>query len=77
AHPDRGWLQLVRAIGAATHDELELSERLCNDWISNFGDDNAVGKGAALTCLAFMLASEYRFDELKQALVMAHSVNSA
>lgn len=77
AHPDRGWPQLVRAIGAATHDELQLSEQLCNDWIRNFGDDNSVGKGAALTCLAFILASEYRFAELNQVLLMAHSVNSA
>ncbi|WP_291846326.1 LuxR C-terminal-related transcriptional regulator [Bradyrhizobium sp.] len=77
AHPDRGWLQLVRAIGAATHDEFQLSERLCGEWIQTFGDDNSIGKGAALTCIAFMLASEYRFGELKQALVMAHSVNSA
>src|SRR3990167_919258 len=72
---EKGWPQLVFAIGKATNDEMLLSEELCNKWISLFGDSNAVGKGAALTCLAFIFASEYRFAELEKVLTQAQSVN--
>lgn len=72
---EKGWPQLVFAIGKATHDEMLSSEELCNQWISLFGDSNAVGKGAALTCLAFIFASEYRFSELENVLTQAQAVN--
>ena len=76
AKADRGWVPLVRAIGAATQDHLPLSEALCNDWIETYGTANVVGKGAALTCLAFLQSSEYRFDEMKQMIAKAQAVNS-
>ncbi|HBP5656351.1 TPA: helix-turn-helix transcriptional regulator [Pseudomonas aeruginosa] len=72
---EKEWLQLVLAIGKATKDEMLSSEELCNKWISLFGDSNAVGKGAALTCLAFIFASEYRFAELEKVLAQAQAVN--
>jgi LuxR family maltose regulon positive regulatory protein len=72
---EKGWPQLVLAIGKATNDEMLSSEDLCNKWISLFGDSNAVGKGAALTCLAFIFASEYRFAELEKVLAQAQAVN--
>lgn len=72
---EKGWPQLVFAIGKATNDEMLSSEELCNKWISLFGDSNAVGKGAALTCLAFIFASEYRFAELEKVLAQAQAVN--
>lgn len=74
---DRGWRQLVRAIGYATHDDLQLSETNCMNWIAEFGETSVVGKGAALTCLAFIMASQSRFSELSGFLALAHPVNSA
>jgi LuxR family maltose regulon positive regulatory protein len=74
---DRGWRQLVRAIGYATHDDLQLSETLCTNWISEFGNVNVVGKGAALTCLTFIMSSQSRFSELSKFLVLANPANTA
>jgi LuxR family maltose regulon positive regulatory protein len=66
---------LVKAIGLATHDDLLESERLCRQWISEFGDDDLVGKGAALTCLTFIMASTHRMDEFKRFFELAHTTN--
>lgn len=71
----KGWRELVLAIGKATHDEMELSEGLCRDWIREFGDRNEVGKGAALTCLAFIAASDRRFDRHETVLGKAFAAN--
>lgn len=65
-HGKDGWLELVTAIGKATHDELLKSQTLCEKWIKSFGDRNFVGKGAALTCQAFIASSDRRFEEFEK-----------
>lgn len=66
---------LVKAIGLATHDDLLESERLCRQWISEFGEEDLVGKGAALTCLTFIMASAHRTDEFNRFFELAHTTN--
>ena len=66
---------LVRAIGKATHDEMILSEQLCRDWLRDYGAGNAIGKAAALTCLAFIAASDRRFGSLNSLVQSAVSAS--
>lgn len=66
---------LVRAIGKATHDEMILSEQLCRDWLHDCGAGNAIGKAAALTCLAFIAASDRRFGSLNSLIQSAVSAS--
>jgi len=70
-----GWSELVLAIGKATHDEMALSEELCLQWIAAFGRQNEVGLGAALTCLAFIAASDRNFEKLGRLSQMADATN--
>jgi len=63
---EEGWRELVNAIGKATQDELLESQVLCQKWIDAFGDRNMVGKGAALTCQAFIASSGRHFEELER-----------
>lgn len=74
---EEGWLELVTAIGKATHDELLESQTLCEKWIGSFGDRNMVGKGAALTCQAFIASSDRRFEEFEQLLRRAGVANQS
>jgi len=74
---EEGWRELVKAIGKATHDELPESQALCEKWIDAFGDRNLVGKGAALTCQAFIASSDRRFEELEELLHKAAVVNQS
>lgn len=64
-------VKLVRAIGKATHDEMGLGERLCKDWLRDHAEGNPIGKPAALTCLAFIAASDRRFGALEALLQCA------
>lgn len=66
---------LVRAIGKATHDEMILSEQLCKDWLRDYGTSNALGKGAAFACLAFIAASDRRFSSLDPLVQSAISAS--
>lgn len=66
-----GYRTLIRAIGKATHDEMILSEQLCRDWLRDCGAGNAIGKAAALTCLAFIEASDRRFGSLNSLVQSA------
>lgn len=63
---EEGWRELVNAIGKATQDKLLESQVLCQKWIDAFGDRNMVGKGAALTCQAFIASSGRHFEELER-----------
>ncbi|XOB93252.1 helix-turn-helix transcriptional regulator [Pseudomonadota bacterium 24LQ007] len=74
---EEGWRELVKAIGKATHDELQESQTLCEKWIDAFGDRNMVGKGAALTCQAFIASSDRRFEELEELLHRAAVANQS
>ena len=74
---EEGWRELVKAIGKATHDELPESQMLCEKWIDSFGDRNMVGKGAALTCQAFIASSDRRFEDLEQLLHRAAVANQS
>lgn len=74
---EEGWRELVKAIGKATHDELPESQALCEKWIDAFGDRNLVGKGAALTCQAFIASSDRRFEELEELLHKAAVANQS
>jgi ATP/maltotriose-dependent transcriptional regulator MalT len=74
---EEGWRELVKAIGKATHDELPESQALCEKWIDAFGDRNMVGKGAALTCQAFIASSDRRFEELEELLHKAAVANQS
>ena len=74
---EEGWRELVKAIGKATHDELPESQALCEKWIDAFGDRNLVGKGAALTCQAFIASSDRRFEELEELLHRAAVANQS
>lgn len=61
-----GWRELVNAVGKATQDEFLESDILCQKWIDAFGERNMVGKGAALTCQAFIASSDRRFEDLER-----------
>ena len=74
---EEGWRELVKAIGKATQDELSESQTLCEKWIDAFGDRNMVGKGAALTCQAFIASSDRRFEELEELLHRAAVANQS
>lgn len=63
---EEGWRELVNAIGKATQDKLQDSQILCQKWIDSFGDRNIVGKGAALTCQAFIASSDRRLEDLER-----------
>ncbi|WP_234730260.1 helix-turn-helix transcriptional regulator [Acidocella facilis] len=69
------YVPLVRAIGKATNDEMILSEQLCRDWLRDYGADSAIGKAAALTCLAFIEASDRRFGSLNSLIQSASSAS--
>ncbi|MBB3871249.1 LuxR C-terminal-related transcriptional regulator [Brevundimonas mediterranea] len=70
------WCDLIAAIGEATGDNLTESRRLCEAWIKLYGDANLVCKGAILTCLCFIAASEHRFDDQRKVWLEASSVNN-
>lgn len=72
---DQGWVELVLAIGKATHDEMAESERLCREWIAAHGRQNDVGLGAAWTCLAYIAASDRNFDKLCKLSRKADATN--
>ena len=57
-----GWADLVRAIGLATHDELQESDENCAAWVDRYGSVNPIGQAAAQTCRAFIAASGRNFD---------------
>lgn len=62
---DNGWRELVLAIGKATEDKIEESLILCSKWLDDFGEKNIVGKGAAITCQAYIASSDRRFSDLE------------
>lgn len=70
------WCDLIAAIGEATADNLTESRRQCEAWIKLYGDANLVCKGAILTCLCFIAASEHRFDDQRRVWIEASSVNN-
>lgn len=70
------WRDLVSAIGKGTSDDLPESARQCEDWLNRHGDADLVCKGAILTCLSFIAASEHRFGDLMKWSQEAASVNS-
>ncbi|WP_322002802.1 LuxR C-terminal-related transcriptional regulator [Marinobacter alexandrii] len=74
---EEGWRELVNAIGKATQDELLESQTLCQKWIDSFGERNMVGKGAALTCQAFIASSDRRFEDLERLLHKAAVANQS
>ena len=63
---EEGWRELVNAIGKATQDKLLESQVLCQKWIDAFVDRNMVGKGAALTCQAFIASSGRHFEDFER-----------
>ncbi len=65
---EKGWRKLVDAVGKATQDQFAQSQTLCQQWIDTFGERNMVGKGAALTCQAYIASSDRRFEDLEQLL---------
>ncbi len=69
------WCDLVAAIGEATADNLAESRRQCELWIKLNGDADLVSRGAILTCLCFIAASERRFDDLEKLSIEASAVN--
>ncbi|MBX9896439.1 MAG: LuxR C-terminal-related transcriptional regulator [Qipengyuania sp.] len=70
------WCDLITAIGEATGDNLTESRRQCEAWIKVYDEADLVCKGAILTCLCFIAASEHRFDDLRKACLEASSVNN-
>lgn len=72
-----GWGALVRAIGLATHDELQESEESCTAWIETYGAVNPVGQAAAQTCRAFIAASDRQFDILSENIASAAVISGA
>lgn len=60
------WCDLIAAIGEATGDNLTESRRQCEAWMKLYGEADLVCKGAILTCLCFIAASEHRFDDLRK-----------
>jgi len=69
------WCDLIAAIGEATGDNPTESRRQCEAWMKLYGDADLVCKGAILTCLCFIAASEHRFDDQRRLSVEAMSVN--
>ena len=72
-----GWAELVRAIGLATHDELEESDESCAAWIDTYGLANPVGRAAAQTCRAFIAASDRQFAVLSDQIASATVASGA
>lgn len=72
-----GWAELVRAIGLATHDEMRESDERCGVWIDTYGLANPVGRAAALTCKAFIAASDRQFAGLSDQIASATVVSGA
>jgi ATP/maltotriose-dependent transcriptional regulator MalT len=70
------WCDLIAAIGEATGDKLTESRRRCEAWIKLYGEADLVCKGAILTCLCFIAASEHRFDDQRKVWLEASSVNN-
>ena len=70
------WRDLIAAIGEATGDNLSESRRQCEAWMKVYDEADLVSKGAVLTCLCFLAASEHRFDDLRTLFLEASSVNS-
>src|SRR3546814_20382248 len=62
------------AIGEATADNLAESRRQCELWIKLNGDADLVSRGAIITCLCFIAASERRFDDLEKLIIEASPV---
>lgn len=73
----KGWAELVRAIGLATHDELQESDERCASWIDTYGAINPVGQAAAQTCRAFVAASGRHFDILSERISSATIASGA
>lgn len=67
-HMHKGWPLLVRAVGYANHDKLFVSETMCQEWLLEFGENNASGKGIALTCLAVNYAISDQVGKFKAIL---------
>jgi ATP/maltotriose-dependent transcriptional regulator MalT len=72
-----GWADLVRAIGLATHDELQESDESCAAWVDTYGPVNPIGQAAAQTCRAFIAASGRHFDILSKRVSSATIVSGA
>lgn len=70
------WSALIAAIGEATGDNLSESRRQCEAWMKVYDEADLVSKGAVLTCLCFLAASEHRFDDLRTLFLEASSVNN-
>ena len=70
------WCDLIAAIGEATGDNLSVSRRQCEAWIKVYDEADLVSKGAVLTCLCFIAASEHRFDDLRTLFLETSSVNN-
>ncbi|GAA0740499.1 helix-turn-helix transcriptional regulator [Sphingomonas trueperi] len=70
------WCDLIAAIGEATADNLEESRRQCELWLKLHDEADLVCRGAILTCLCFIAASERRPDDLAKLSAEASSVNT-
>ncbi len=70
------WCDLIAAISETTGDNLTESRRQCEDWMRFYDDADLVCKGAILTCLCFIAASEHRFDELGKVFLEASSASN-
>lgn len=70
------WRDLIAAIGEATDDNLMESRRQCEAWLKRYDDADLVSKGAILTCLCFIAASENRFDDQKALGIGATAINN-
>ena len=70
------WRDLIAAIGEATSDDFTESRRQCEVWLESYRDADLVCKGAILTCLCFIAASEHRFDDQRALWIEASSVNN-
>jgi LuxR family maltose regulon positive regulatory protein len=70
------WCDLIAAIGEATGDSLTESRRQCEAWMKVYDEADLVCKGAILTCLCFIAASEHRFDDLGKVFLEASSANN-
>ena len=70
------WRDLIAAIGEATSDNVAESRRQCEAWMKAHDDADLVSKGAVLTCLCFLAASEHRFDDVRTLFLEASFVNT-
>lgn len=70
------WCDLIEAIGEATGDNLSESRRQCEAWMKVYNEADLVSKGAVLTCLCFLAASEHRFGDLRTLSLETSSVNN-